>query len=112
MTKLELAEKLKEGAALNSLFAFRPGQECEIFKSNRFQQDEIIYIPDIWLNEIPVERPIADPEEINDILNQCYTGNDFIDECDGDVELAERLFWFCDWQHPSTVMCEGFGDDD
>ena len=58
MTKAELREKLLGGAIMDDLFAFRNGQDCEIFKAARFGQgDDIIYIPDLALNLIPVKRP-------------------------------------------------------
>ena len=55
MTKAELREKLLGGAVMDDLFAFRNGQDCEIFKATRFERsDDIIYIPDLALNLIPV----------------------------------------------------------
>ena len=40
---------------MDDLFAFRNGQDCEIFKAARFEQgDDIIYIPDVALNLIDV----------------------------------------------------------
>ena len=46
MTKAELREKLLGGAVMDDLFAFRNGQDCEIFKATRFERsDDIIYIP-------------------------------------------------------------------
>ena len=39
-------------------------------------------------------------------MGQCYTGQDFTDECCGDAEKAERLFYYCDWQHPSSAIDE------
>jgi hypothetical protein len=46
------------------------------------------------------------------VVSNCYTGNDFLEQCGGDAEKAERLFWYCDWQHPSSAMDEGAVDDD
>ena len=45
-------------------------------------------------------------------MDKCYTGNDFIDLCDGDVKLAERLFRYCDWQHPSSALNEVTDDEE
>ena len=58
------------------------------------------------MNMIPLVTPITDDEVIDEVVDSCYTGNDFIEECEGDVELAERLFWYCDWQHPSSEFPE------
>lgn len=42
---------------------------------------------------------------LNDLL-AFGPGQDFINECQGDVEKTERLFCCCDWQHPSSAMDE------
>ena len=107
MTKAELRERLRKGAIMDDLFEFREGQECWIFKAPKFEAGErILYIPDTDLNGIPVSEHPTCYEEIEEILDQCYTGNDFIEECDGDVKKAERLFWYCDWQHPCSALAE------
>lgn len=107
LTKDELRQKLQSGAKMEDMFKFRAGQECDIFKAEDFiSGEEILYIPDLDLNEIPTERPVSGPEEIDDILHSCYTGNDFIEECHGDVDLAIQLFWYCDWHHPSSALPE------
>ena len=107
MTKQELWSQLQQGHVLNDLLAFGPGQDCEIFKNDRFYPgDVVIYVPDVTLNHIPLDRPITDPEKFSEILSNCYTGQDFINECHGDAEKAEHLFWYCDWQHPSSAVDE------
>ena len=111
LTKQELGVQLRQGHTLNDLLAFGPGQDCGIFKADRFQPgDVIIYVPDVFLNHIPLDRPITDPEELSEVLSNCYTGQDFINECSGDVEKAERLFHYCDWQHPSSAIDEQADD--
>ena len=50
------------------------------------------------------DREIADIKlnyEIENVLNNCYTGNDFMTECSGYEDLARELFDFVDWQHPN-----------
>lgn len=113
LTKDELELKLAEGSAMVDLFDFGPGQECEIFKAEKFSAGpQILYIPDVTLNQIPISEPVSDSrQQIEDILSQCYTGDDFIEECGGDAELAERLFHYCDWQHPSSALPELKGED-
>ena len=64
------------------------------------------------LNEIPLDRPITGPEELDSVLGYCYTGEDFLEECNGDRELAERLFWYCDWQNPSSAVDEIQDEED
>lgn len=107
LTKRELSVRLQQGRTLNDLLAFGLGQDCETFKADRFHPgDAVIYVPDVALNQLPLERPITNPEELAEVLSSCYTGQEFIDTCSGDVEKAERLFYYCDWQHPSSAMDE------
>lgn len=113
LTKNELRQQLLDGETIGDLFETSPGQDCEIFKASEFLPgDEILYIPDFALNNIPADRPVCDSaEELEDVLSQCHSGRDFVEECGGDVEKAERLFWYCDWQHPSSALPELDGDD-
>lgn len=102
MTKTELKLKLEAGVFLVDLFDFTYGQECLIYKADEFEvSNNIIYIPDVDLNEIDTET-VLDDEEIENVLDHCYTGNDFMEECGGHKNLAEELFWFVDWQHPNV----------
>ncbi len=113
LTKQELKSLLQQSHTLNDLLPFGPGQDCEIFKAETFiPGDTVIYIPDVTLNKIPIDRPITDPQEIADILSNCYKGQDFINECGGDAEKSERLFRYCDWQHPSSAMDEIYDDEE
>ena len=113
MTKAELRKKLLEGAVMDDLFTFRDGQECEIFKASQFEPgDEIIYIPDLALNMIPVTEPANGPDNVEEIVGCCYTADDFIEECGGDVEKANHLFRYCDWQHPSSALPEIEDEDE
>ena len=113
LTKQELRSQLQHGQTLNDLLAFGPGQTCEIFKADKFYPGDVVnYVPDVALNHIPLDRPITAPEELDEVLSQCYTGQDFIDECCGDTEKAERLFYYCDWQHPSSAIDELADDDE
>lgn len=113
MKKTDLKAALRSGAKLNDLLSFGPGQDCEIFKADKFcEDDEVIYVPDVSLNEIPLNRPITDQNELDEVIGYCYTGRDFVEECNGDRELAERLFWYCDWQHPSSAADEIQDEED
>ena len=116
MTKPELHEKLMSGCTMDELFHYKQGDECLIFKADKFALgDEILYIPDIDMNGIPLDTAVKSVEDIVYILTFCYTGDDFAQECrdaDVDEKYAERLFWLCNWQHPSSVLVEGWPDDD
>lgn len=130
MTKAELRVELMKGRTLDDILQFTDGQECTIFKADQFiPGDEVLYIPDIDLNQIPVDinlsydnsmadetndgwDPMTPEEQVKTVLSFCYTGDDFINECDGDEKLAERLFWYCDWQHPNSAYPEICDDEE
>ena len=112
MTKKELKDKLMAGAFLVDLFNFTDGQECLIYKGNFEVSDNIIYIPDIYLNGIKTGSVLSD-EEIENVLDDCYTGNDFMTECNGHEDLARELFDFVDWQHPNIQdLLDGYNDEE
>ena len=115
MTKKEVRERICESECLSDMFEFTDGQDCIIYKGDWNPGDEVIYIPDIDLNEICINRQlikILDEEEINDVLSCLYTGKDFMELSDGDEELAKRLFYYVDWQHPSSALNEVLNDED
>lgn len=100
VTKEQLKERLKNGEHLENIFQFTDGQECLIYKGDFEVSDNIIYIPDIWLNELNTDSK-ATEEDIEDIINNCYTGKDFMEECHDVENVAETLFNIVDWQHPN-----------
>ena len=111
MTKENLRKALQNGQSMDELFTFIDGQECEIYKEDDFiVGDVIIYIPDIYLHEVPM-RPLTE-DEIEEVLDICYTGDDFISICGGDVEKAKRLFYYVDWQTPGAAWDAGEIDDE
>lgn len=100
MTKEELQRKLETGCfTLMDILSEINGEDCLIYKENWEISDHIIYIPDYFLNEIYYSRR-PDPEELRNIIRNCYTGKDFLDICKGDEKKAENLFSICRWQHP------------
>ena len=109
MTVSEVKERILKGECLSDMFEFTDGQECLIYKGEWNPGDEVIYIPDIYLNEICINRTlvnILDEEEIKDVFSCLYTGKDFMELADGNEGLAKELFYYCDWQHPSTALNE------
>lgn len=114
MTKKELFRALLCGSTMQELLPLIQGQECLIYKADKFSiSPNVIYVPDVSLNEIPYGEDLSDdPEAIHDLLGYCYTGLDFLNECNGNAELAERLFWYCDWQHPSSALPEVEDDEE
>ena len=114
MTRKELFANLNAGKTMKELFhIFTNGQGCESFNAGHFtSRRHIIYIPDTDLNDIPVDKPLMDSEEIRRVVGLCYTGSDFVKCCGGNMELALDLFEYCDWQHPSSALPELDGDEE
>ena len=103
MTKQEILKLLRNGVKLNQIFDFISGQECEIYKADDWTQareDDIVYIPDISLNDICIDKNIHFEDERLYILRQFYRKKDFVLECHGNEKIAEDLFNYVDWQHP------------
>ena len=114
LTKAELRARLEQGKALCDILQLTDGQECEIFKADVFRIDnKVIYIPDVVLNGLVrfVHDIRSSDEYADDVIQNVFTGQDFVDECNGDVRLAEQLFWYCDWQHPSSALPEVYEDE-
>lgn len=111
MTKDELKRWIVENEQmLEAILPLSDGQDCSIYKAMEFSiNDEIIYIPDVWENHLDSLISGDDDEGISyaqRVVENCYTGKDFVDVCGGDVKLAERLFHYCDWQHPASALPE------
>lgn len=112
VTKEQLKERLKNREHLEDIFEFSDGQECLIYKGDFEVSDNIIYIPDIWLNELNVDSK-ATEEDIEDIIHNCYTGKDFMEECHDIESVAEGLFNIVDWQHPDIQdVLDGYTEED
>lgn len=100
MNKKGLKARLEQGELLGDIFNFTVGQDCLIYKGKFEISDNIIYIPDIYLNELETDAVAENEEDLNNILENCFTGNDFMEECNGCEKAAKALFGFVDWQHP------------
>lgn len=103
MTKQDIRDWLMAGEALVNVFPYnKNGQDCTIFKTESLgKPDDVVYIPDISLNDLNCYEGNLSMDDINDILNCCYTTKDFWDEAYGNKKCAESLFIQCDWQHPN-----------
>ena len=108
-TKDELYQLLKDGAILDDLLDMSDGQECTIFKADYFPEEDnynsVIYIPDLDMNGVIYDRKMT-LQEIANAYESFYTAQDIIDICEGDKKKAKRVFYNCDWQHPSTEFTE------
>lgn len=113
-TKRELDDLLAVGFPLNQLLALTDGQDCTIYKAPKFVSGNVVlYIPDIGLNDISVDRSLfMEHEQIENIIGNCYDRDDFLHIAEDDIEKAEELFWYCDWQHPSSAVDEIWDDEE
>ena len=112
MTKKELKEQLQNGKLMSDLFDYTYGQDCDIYKNDEWElSDDIIYIPDIQLNNIDYFDYLRSKgknveERIEEVIDCTYTGKDFMELADGDEGIAKELFYYVDWQHPSSALDE------
>lgn len=89
------------------------GQNCEIFKSdkpwNEMDDNDIIYIPDIALNDLTeIFEGCFSFYNIKQLIENIYTKADFINIA---RDKAEELFHYVDWQHPESVWDAGELED-
>ena len=114
MTKLELRYRLMGGEKLEDIFNFTDGQDCLIYKGEfrpGIYGDDICYISDLSLRDIPIDKPITKSYEFDSVMDSCYTTDDFINECNGHMNIAKDLFNYVDWQAPDIDdFMEGYDD--
>ena len=79
----------------------------EIIKLEReyFRQGYIYKNPNAYHND---KSAVCYVPELSDSL---YTGQDFLDMCNGQPEIADHVFDAVDWQHPESYLDEQ-GDDE
>lgn len=114
ITKEVLRKELECGKCLKDLFEFSDGQDCIIYKGkfDLNNVENIIYIPDIFLNDIDIDTDFLTEREIKNVLGNCYTTADFIEEAQCHVNLAQDLFNYVDWQHLDlNDLLEGYKDE-
>lgn len=110
MNKRNIINRLMRGENIGDILLLRTGQECEIYKADSFlDTNDVIYIPDISLNNIKFAKDDIDEywtedEEVQRLKGDMYTGREFVEMCGGNRELAEELFNYVDWQHPGSVL--------
>lgn len=111
MTREEAKKFLLEGKKIGEIFDLIPGQACLIYKGewpdNPEASDEIIYIPDIDLNDLK-----DDDMPTSEKINFMYTAQDFLNQTGGNIAAAKDLFDFVDWQNPNVQDLMDCTDDD
>lgn len=81
-------------------------QDGNIIRIDRgwFRQGYIYKNPDAYYND---KTAVCYVPELSD---RAYTGQDFLDMCNGQPEIADHVFETVDWQHPESYL--GEQDDD
>lgn len=82
--------------------------ECEVDENGEvvklerewFRQGYIYKNPDAYHND---KSAVCYVPELSDSL---YTGQDFLDMCNGQPEIADQVFDAVDWQHPESYLDE------
>lgn len=73
---------------------------------------DIVYIPDVLFNGIHISKTLSE-EEIKNVLENCYTVQDFIRASQEHENVARALFVSVDWQHPNlTDFLLGYEEED
>ena len=77
-------------------------------------KDGAAYIYGKWcVCYIPEYCYIFDNQGIPELnIDSCYTRADFLELAGGDENKAVELFCAVDWQHPSSLVDEGFFDEE
>lgn len=105
--KENLKSCLEEGIPLIYLFVFSEAAFYDnqkgplVYKGTWDLSDQIIYIPaeDSNGNSIPIDRALQE-NEIPAVIEECFTGEDFLSKSSGNIRLAEELFNFVSFQSP------------
>lgn len=102
----ELVAELRAGKTLESLLNLTQGQNCFIYKAKGkcFDLNEVIYIPDVSLNDIPTDY-VMSKDDLAECSAYFYTWKDFLDLCKTEDKALE-LFDLCDRANPWTVLDE------
>ena len=87
--------------------------ECEvdedggIVKIERgwFRQGYVYKNPEVYYND---KKAVC---YVPDLSDEAYTGQDFLDMCNGQPEIADRVFEAVDWQGPGAYLGELDGDE-
>lgn len=113
LSKTELEVYLRKDYTLAELIPdTSKGEGCVIYKDSWEKSDRIIYIPDYSLNGIIPNR-ILNAKEIDKTVHSYYTGNDFLQICNGHEHIAQALFSICNWQHPNIQdLLDGFDEEE
>ena len=111
VTKNELKQKLSSGLSLDEVLPSSQGQESTIFTTYNWPEGNtekdrayILYIPGYEDNDIISDKRNLSEDEIDHILSECYTKDDFMDLAFQNEKCARDLWNISDWQHPDVEI--------
>lgn len=82
--------------------------ECEADENGdivKLEQGYIYKNPNAYHND---KAAVCYVPELSDLL---YTGQDFLDICNGQLDIADQVFDSVDWQHPESYLDEQDEDE-
>ena len=66
----------------------------------------------VYKNESNFKRHKDRPCYVPELSDDIYTGNDFVEMCNGQKDIAALLFESVDWQSPGTLLDEWMDTDE
>ena len=117
VTRADLAERLNNGEPLKQILPIVEGEDCHIGKVSpdlfdAAEPDDIVYIPELdgqSEKAYSYDSPVSS-EDVEEILSNCFTKQDFFHETFEIEEAAHDLFDLCNWQRPDLQdLLDGIG---
>lgn len=82
---------------------------CKVDESGEILELKREYYGQGWIfKDLDAFRDRHSPCYVPEISDSVYTGQDFLDLCNGQADIAEMIFCSVDWQHPETYLDEQF----
>ena len=93
-----MSEEIKKGDVIGEYFPAKDGQPARI-ERGWLRQGYIYKNSEAYENK-------TDVCYVPELSDTAYTGQDFLDMCNGQEEIADTIFAVVDWQSPETCLDE------
>ena len=104
MDNSETREYVKVGS-------FKPADEMNekgaVIERDFYRQGNIFKDEEAYLDKEHPDKVCYIPE----LSDSLYTRQDFLDMCNGQEDIADRIFEAVDWQHPETYLEEQWAEE-
>ena len=91
--------------------SFTPADEMNekgaVIERDFYRQGNIFKDEEAYLDKEHPDKVCYIPE----LSDSLYTRQDFLDMCNGQVDIADRIFEAVDWQHPETYLEEQWAEE-